>query len=203
MRRDARGFTLIELIIALSIVASLLLVAFGGLRMAVAAWRRGDERIEAQQHTRSLTVTLARTLGAAYPYREARREGETSVLLFKGDAESVEFVTLASPFPTPVPVAFTAVVIEIGNVGERRGLVVRQRILPNRDPFTAAAIAVEDPAIEAIELSYLGDGGWQSEWDAEAQGGLPRAIKLALGAPAPDGSRPVPALTVSLGGARK
>ena len=42
-----------------------------------------------------------------------------------------------------------------------------------------------------------------SEWDGEAQGGLPRAIKLALGAPAPDGSRPVPSLTVSLSGARK
>jgi prepilin-type N-terminal cleavage/methylation domain-containing protein len=200
---DRRGFTLVELLIALAIVGSLLVVAFGGLRVAVSAWRRGDERIEAQQHTRSLTVTLARSLGAAYPYREARREGETNVLLFRGDAERIEFVTHASPFPTSIPVAFTAVVIEIQDFGDRRALVVRQRILPNREPFTSAEIAMEDPSITAIELSYLGDsGGWQSEWEGE-QAGLPRAIKLSLGTPSPDGGRPVPALTVSLGGARK
>ncbi len=203
MRHDQRGFTLVELIIALSIVGALLVVAFGGLRVAVSSWRRGDERIEVQQHTRSLTVTLARALGGAYPYRDARREGETPVLLFKGDANHVEFVTHASPFPTAIPVAFTAVVIEMKTDGDRRTLVVRQRILPNREPFTAAALAIEDPAIAAIELSYLGDGGWQPEWDAESDGGLPRAIKLALGAPGPNGVRDLPALTVSLGGARK
>ena len=203
-RRDQRGFTLVELIIALSIVGALLVVAFGGLRVAVAAWRRGDERIEAQQYTRSLSITLGRALGAAYPYRDARRQGETPVLLFKGDATHVEFVTHASPFPTPVPVAFTAVVIELRNTGERRSLVVRQRILPNREPFLEAAIAIEDLSITSLELSYLGDSGWQPEWDGETDGILPRAIKLALGTPeAPGAGRELPALTVSLGGPRK
>jgi general secretion pathway protein J len=200
--RDRRGFTLVELLIALAIVASLLVVAFGGLRVAVSAWRRGDERIETQQHTRSLTVTLARSVGGAYPYRDARREGETAVLLFRGEAERIEFVTHASPFPTSVPVAFTAVVIEIQDFGDHRSLVVRQRILPNREPFTEAQIALEDPSITAMEISYLGESGWQPEWDGE-QAGLPRAVKISLGTPAADGSRPVPALTVSLVGGRK
>jgi general secretion pathway protein J len=201
--RNRRGFTLVELIIALAIVGALLVVAFGGLRVAVASWRRGDERMEAQQHTRSLTITLARALGATYPYRDARRQGETPVLLFKGDASRIEFVTHATPFPAPVPVAFTAVVIELKNDGAGRALVVRQRILPNREPFTEAPVALEDPGIAALELSYLGDGGWQPEWDAETEGGLPRAIKLALGTPKADGTRDLPALTVALGGPRK
>jgi len=201
--RRQRGFTLVELIIALAIVGALLVVAFGGLRVAVSSWRRGDERMEAQQHVRSITVTLARALGAAYPYRDPRREGETPVLLFNGDATRLEFVTHASPFPVPVPVAFTAVVIELKTDGERPALVVRQRILPNRGPFTDAPVALEDPSITAIELSYLGDEGWQSEWDAQSQGALPHAVKLALGTPRPSGGGELPALTVSLGGARK
>lgn len=201
--RHRPGFTLVELIIALAIVGALLVVAFGGLRVAIASWRRGDERMEAQQHTRSLTLTLARALSAAYPYRDARREGETPVALFRGDASHIEFVTHASPFPAPIPVAFTAVVIELVSDGERRGLVVRQRILPNREPFTDAVVALEDPAITTLQLSYLGDGGWRPEWDAEAEGALPRAIKLALGTPKEDGVRELPALTVSLGGSRR
>jgi prepilin-type N-terminal cleavage/methylation domain-containing protein len=210
MRRAARhqrGFTLVELIIALAIVGSLLVVAFGGLRVAVASWRRGDEHAENQQHTRSLTVTLARSIGAAYAYRAPRRQGETAVLLFRGDAERIEFVTPASPFPAPLPVAFTAVVIELGTLDDRRVLVVRQRVLPNHDAFTETPIAFEDPLISRLTFSYLGENGWQPEWDGEAEGGLPRAVKLALGTPGrggpADATRELPALTIALGGARK
>jgi len=208
-RRRQRGFTLVELIIALAIVGALLVVAFGGLRVAVSAWKRGDEHTEAQQHTRSLTVTLARAVGAAYPYRAPRREGETPALLFRGQADRIEFVTPASPFPTGVPAAFTAVVIELGTNAEKPALVVRQRILPNHEPFTRATIIFDDPLVTTLALSYLGDNGWQPEWDADAETALPRAIKLALGTLKTETAlrqgvaRELPALTISLGGSRK
>ena len=41
-----RGFTLIEVVIALTIVATLLVVMFSGLRVGMAAWQRGEERAE-------------------------------------------------------------------------------------------------------------------------------------------------------------
>jgi prepilin-type N-terminal cleavage/methylation domain-containing protein len=201
--RSARGFTLVELIVALSIVGALLVVAFGGLRVAVASWHRADERIETQQHTRALNITLARALGAAYAYRDARREGETPVLLFKGEAGRVEFVTQASPFPTPIPVAFTAIVIEMHDDGTRKELVVRQRILPNRDPFIDAPIVVQDPSVKNIELSYLGENGWQQEWDVNTENALPLAMKLTFGASGPSGTRPPPSITVTLGATQK
>jgi prepilin-type N-terminal cleavage/methylation domain-containing protein len=204
--RGQRGFTLVELIIALAIVGALLVTAFGGLRVAVSAWRRGDEHTEAQQHTRSLTVTLSRAIGAAYPYRAPRREGETPALLFRGQADRVEFVTPASPFPAPIAAAFTAVVIELGTNADKPALVVRQRILPNHGPFTDATIVFDDPMITTLSLSYLGDNGWQPEWDADTEAALPRAIKLALGTPKPDAGtagRELPSLTISLGGSRK
>ena len=40
------GFTLLELLLALSIVGALLAIAFGGLRVAIAAWGRGEDRVE-------------------------------------------------------------------------------------------------------------------------------------------------------------
>ena len=47
--RDRRGFTLVELLIALSIVGALLAIAFGGLNVAIKAWRQGEDRAEAHQ----------------------------------------------------------------------------------------------------------------------------------------------------------
>jgi prepilin-type N-terminal cleavage/methylation domain-containing protein len=197
--RGHRGFTLVELIIALAIVGALLVVAFGGLRFAVSAWQRGDERVEVQQHTRSLTLTLARAVSASYPYAAPARVGERAVILFKGAQTRLEFVTQASPFPASVPVAFTAVVIEITSDREQPKLVIRQRILPNHDPFKDAATVLEDDAIKTLELSYLGDSGWQEEWDVQTQGTLPRAIRIALGTTVGTEQRPLPALTVTIG----
>jgi len=204
--RGRRGFTLVEVIIALSIVGALLVVAFGGLRVAIGAWKRGDERAELQQHNRSLALTLSRALSAAYPYRGVRLQGETPVLFFHGTANSVHFVTQASPFPAAIPVGFTAVMIELSG-DERPALVVRQRVLPNYDPFgTDAKPVLHDETIKALEFTYLGDKGWVSEWDADQEGGaMPRAIRIAFGGKgtAEQGQGPIPAITVSLGGTKK
>ena len=198
-----RGFTLVEMTIALAIVGALLVVAFGGLRVAVGAWQRGGERAEAQQHIRSLTLVLAHAVGAAYAYHGTRVQGETPTVLFKGEETRVEFVTQSSPLPSGIPVAFTAVVIELRADGERPGLVVRQRVLPNYDPFTEAKPVLEDESIKTLTLSYLGEGGWQSGWEPQTDGALPRAVRIALGTTAALGGRELPALTVAVGAPKR
>lgn len=193
-----RGFTLVEVIIALAIVGMLIVTAFGGLRVAIGAWQRGDERTETQQHVRSLTLTLARAVGASYPYAASRQQGETPTILFSGEADRLEFVTQSSPFPTPAPVAFTAVVIELAT-GEHPKLVIRQRVLPNHEPFKDAPPLLEDDSIGTLELSYLGESGWQSEWNVQTETALPRAVRIALGRTAGTTDRALPALTVAIG----
>jgi prepilin-type N-terminal cleavage/methylation domain-containing protein len=198
MRRGERGFTLLELLIALAIVGALLAVAFGGLRVAAAAWRQGEDRAEAHQHARGLAVVLARALGAAYPYRAPLGLGPDATLLFQGTERRLEFVTAATPFPFAVPVAFTAVSISLDE-GERPGLVVRQRPLPNREPFAEAAVAFHDLTVTALAFAYLdADGAWRESWDGGAENGTPRAIRLTLGTSLGGRAQTLPPLTVSL-----
>lgn len=196
MRRPrARGFTMLELLIALAILATLLVVAFGGLRVAIAAWTRGEERVDAHQHLRGLTLVLARALGATYPYRAPVGPAPTPVFLFNGKEDRIEFVTQAPPLPAAVPIAFTAVVVGIETDDAGPALVVRQRPLPNRDPFTEAAVSLRDPLVEQIQFAYMGEGGgWQDTWDGEE--GLPRAIRVTLPIKGDRGTPPT--VTVSL-----
>src|SRR5207244_1451485 len=42
--RGPRGFTLLEVLIALAIVGALLVIALGGMRVALGAWRQGEDR---------------------------------------------------------------------------------------------------------------------------------------------------------------
>ncbi len=198
-RGDARGFTLLELMLALGIVGALLVIAFGGLRVAIASWTRGEDRAEAHQHLRGVAMILARSIGAAYPYRAAIGEAPEVVLLFRGAGQRLELVTRAAPFPTAVPIAFTALVVALERGEQGDELVVRQRVLPNRNPFTDAEVVLRDPTIQTLTLQYLdGSGAWQDDWDTDAQTGLPRAVRLTLAIRRGDRTDALPPLTVVL-----
>jgi general secretion pathway protein J len=182
MRRAERGFTLLELLLALAIVGALVVIAFSAVRVALAAWRQGEDRAEAHQHIRGVALTLARSISAAYPYKAPRGDTPTPGLLFTGTESRLELVTQAAPYPASIAVAFTAVVFELGDSDERRGLVIRQRVLPNRDPFTDAVVAFNDPMLTELSFGYLDEGGaWQTTWDTETAKRLPRAIRISVG----------------------
>ena len=197
MRRE-RGFTLLELLIALGIVGLLMTIAFSGLRVAMAAWTRGEDRAEAHQHVRAIAFTMARALGAAYPYRGAKGEAPEVITLFNGAEQKLEFITQAPPLPLQAPVAFTAVVISLES-GEEQGLIVRERALPNRDPFTKGDIVMRDPAVTSLAFKFQNDDGeWGDTWDGQDQKAIPRAISLTIGTTLNGKAQKLPPITVTL-----
>jgi general secretion pathway protein J len=198
VRGAERGFTMMELLIALAIVAALLAVAFGGLRVGMAAWRQGEDRVEAHQHVRGITMALARVVAGAYPYTATRGEAPEPQILFAGAENRLELVTQAPPGAFAVPVAFAAVVIEQAE-GEAGGLVVRQRALPNREPFTDATTILHDRSVTSLKLAYLDEAGaWQDTWDAETEKTLPRAVRLSVTATTGAREETLPPMTISL-----
>lgn len=199
MTRDgnARGFTLLELILALAIVGALVAIAFGGLRVGAAAWRQGEERAEAHQHARTLAVSLARAVSAAYPYRASMGQPPQPMILFNGTQTRLEFVTMVAPFPFPEPIAFTAVVIALE--GDPPALVVGQRAVPNREPFKEVPEVLRDTAVTGLELAYLAeDGTWRDAWNGDTEKTTPRAVRLSVGATLGGSKRVLPAITVPL-----
>jgi general secretion pathway protein J len=179
--RGAGGFTLLELLIALAIVAALLAIVFGGLRVGLAAWSQGEDRADAHQHLRGTAVVLARAVGSAYPYRASAGQSPEPVLLFQGTEQRLALITRATPFPASIPVAFTAVIIGLESGEAGPALVVRQRAMPNQQPFTEAEVMLRDPEIHRLEFRYLNAlGTWQETWDGEAENGLPRAVRITV-----------------------
>ena len=193
------GFTLLELLIALSIVGVLLVIAFGGLRMGIMAWTRGEDRADVQQRARGLSQILVRAVGGAYPYQGVIVEGGEKRIFFNGAEQRVEFVTQTPALPSGVPAAFTAVVIALEDDAQGRALVVRQRILPNREPFKEATVALRDPTVQGLELRYLNaDGSWTDSWDVDTEKKLPSAIRIRVSTLRGDRLEPSPPVTVSL-----
>ena len=199
-RSRQRGFTLVEVVIALTIVATLLVVMFGSLRVGLAAWQRGDERAEVLDRARSLTQIVTRTLGAAHPYTTSAHGGEAPRLLFEGTPDRVAFVTAEPPFPTAAPIAFTAVTLS-RDAGPVAGLAMRQKPLPNEEPFDRGLQpALVDGTVSDVRFRYLreSDRVWTENWDAVEEKALPLAVEITLTIVQAGRSAPQPPLIVSL-----
>lgn len=196
--KRSRGFTLLEVLIAISIVGALLVIAFGGMRVAMAAWRQGETRVEAHQHIRAVAYTLTRALGAAYPYRAATGTSPELVVMFDATDKKLEFVTQSPPLPLQAPIAFTAVGIALEE-GDEPGLVIRERALPNRDPFTQGTVVMRDPSVTSLAFSFLNeDGTWVDTWSGQETKTIPQAIQLRLGVTLNGRAQTMPPMTVTL-----
>ena len=196
--RRARGFTLLEVLIAISIVGALLVIAFGGMRVAMAAWRQGETRVEAHQHIRAVAYTLTRALGAAYPYRATKGTSPELVVLFDASDKRLEFVTQSPPLALQAPIAFTAVGIALEE-GDEPGLVIRERALPNRDPFTEGTVVMRDPGVTSLAFSFLDeDGNWVDAWNGQDSKTIPRAVQLRLAVTLNGRTQTMPPMTVTL-----
>lgn len=199
--RSQRGFTLMEVVIALTIVATLLVITFAGLRVGLAAWQRGDERAQVLERARGVNQIITRTLGSAFPYQAAAIGREPAKLLFEGAPDRVAFVTSAPAFPGADPIAFTAVTLGLSTAASAPGLALTQKALPNEKPFdTALAPIFVDGVVTGVRFRYFKDskGEWTDRWDAAAEKTLPRSIEVTL--TILQGGRPVdqPPLVVSL-----
>lgn len=173
-----RGFTLIEVVLALSIAAAVLVIVFSGLRVGLAAWSRGEARAAQLDHARGVVVLLERALDGAFPYRYVPAEERAVRILFEGRPDQVTFATITPPFPADGPIAFTAVSLS----SEPAGLTLRQQVLPNFPALDRLAPLLVDPETTGVRFRYLGgqSGIWQDEWDVGREESIPRAVEITL-----------------------
>ena len=194
-RACAGGFTLVEVILAVSILAVVVLLATTALRVGLRAWEAGQRRVELQQEHRALVELVSESLAGAFPYQGTVGQNPERVVLFQGEPGEVRFVTSAPPLTLDAPAApFHAVVL--GRRGEDTLRLV-ERLVPADDPFAPGPERVLSRSVTRFTLAYRDESGaWQDTWDGREATGLPSAIRfeLAVGSL----SRPSPAVVVTL-----
>lgn len=110
--RMCAGFTLLELLISMTILALIFASVLGAMQVGSKSWESGEARAEENQRTRTLFDTLARELMMLYPLRV--KDDDRDIVIFRGQADSLSFATLpqsygAEPFSHMIRVVTYAV----------------------------------------------------------------------------------------------
>jgi type II secretory pathway component PulJ len=185
---------LIEIVLAVSILAVIVLLATSALRVGLRAWEAGQRRVDLQQESRALVELVSEALVSAYPYQGRVGLSPQRVLLFEGEEDEVRFVTSSPSLVLDAPDApFHAVVFS------RKGsesLRMRERIVPTDEPFAPGQERVLSRSVARFALAYRDEtGAWQQSWDGKEAGELPTAVRLEL---VVDAARAAPAVVIPL-----
>ncbi len=191
--RATSGFTLVELLVAMTLIGLIFVALFGGLRFGARTWEIGNARSEDAAQT-EVTQSLIRRQLAQTILLPGFERGEFS---FEGDADRLRFT---APAPTQIGLGGVYLFeLFIETSDQREQLVLRWRLhRPELDPDSP--IEDEDrktrvliDGIEALRLNYFGDpeGDDDPDWSDTWRGHdvLPTLISIRLDLPQEDRRR--------------
>lgn len=182
------GFTLLELLISLTLLGMMLVLLFGGLRLGVRSWDSVQKQVDNLNSVRSVESFLRREMERIYPYRWKVVPGQPYA--FVGDRHKVNFV---APLPSRIGVGgLYAIAMELEQTSNGRRLTWRYLPAdPQMTDFSAlervpemVLVGAELNAVDDIWLSYFGrdtEGAaphWVDHWDSVAA--MPLLIRIQV-----------------------
>src|SRR3989454_11360405 len=90
------GFTLLEIVIALTALALVTVICYGAFHLGIRAMERGEVAVVAAQRLRGATDVIIRQIKAIVPHKARNRDDEEDVF-FMGAASSMAVITRAGP----------------------------------------------------------------------------------------------------------
>ena len=184
-KKSQRGFTLIEVILALTIFALMGMVLYGAFSLGHSAVEKSQRSFDNNQKVRAVDELVGSYIRSAYPYRSSPQD---ATLLFEGEPAELTFV---SSFSLAMGGRGMAKVRLFWEGDERRAGVLRLeeetpvRVLSEEESEGNQGIRnslVVREGVKEFRITYLDpqseEEKWEERWDARERSTLPRAIRL-------------------------
>lgn len=122
-RRFQSGFTFLEVMVSLTILAMMLLVIFWAFHLGLSAWDRAKVTKDEYQRQRIVSQMLSQQIKSAVPYRIKTQKAEGDYLAFEGKVESLKFVS-SLPLKAKGPEGFVYAFYRFESNGREGGQLV-------------------------------------------------------------------------------
>ncbi|MGA1875032.1 MAG: type II secretion system protein J [bacterium] len=178
-RKQPSGFTLIEVLISLTILSLIMGVIMGGFRLGSRSWQKGEQRLEEQQRMRCVFSILVQDMKSCITiHRDAdpeasgkvnKRDRQKQPVVFIGESDKLRFVTTASGIsPRLKGGTLRLVSYCLSQEDDNPGLIMGECPLLYQYPFEAVCFGDEDssgpkvftyslyPDVVEISFQYYG-----------------------------------------------
>jgi len=182
-RANSKGFTLIEVILALTIFALMGGILYGAFALGQSAVEKSEANSTRNQKQRAIADLLGSYVRSSFPYRESPQDPS---VFFDGDSDELRFVSAYSQGLGGRGMA----IIHISQEDNRQGrsMVKVEETTPVRISADAGSgmshhIVLQDD-VKDFRLAYLDpqseDDKWEERWDGKERRMLPRAVRLSF-----------------------
>ena len=190
-----RGFTLLELLVSVSLTAVVLTLLLSGVRLTEAAWLRGSQRLEVVQRTLADEEAIRAQVSSAVPRQLVTQfeQRQLQLVTLRGSARELRLFSNYSWHGGSNAGLWLVCYRVAQQSGGKEQLMVSERgfsserqlasFLLDTQPPTDNAFPYGDPA-DNIELFYLRPSSpgvpaaWVQEWKSSDAKMLPRGVRI-------------------------
>jgi len=195
------GFTLMEMLIAVTLVAVLAVGMWSVFSVSVRSWSRGTDFIDKNQRHRSILDKVRKQIASAYPLYGSNdlEQPGASRFIFTGTESGMSFVTLnslrfqESPGLTMVSIGVAEGVEGAYSLVETEARYTGQILDPALMTNLSGAIPLFEDLSSCV-FEYFDPGNndntaqWVQSWDGEAMRKFPAAVSITMIARDPRGN---------------
>ncbi len=204
MKRTEAGFTLIELVVAMALLGTMLVLLYSGLTFALRSWDAGDTNGRRTADRRIGENFLRREISELFPMRW--KEPNIVKFAFEGEKDRMRFVSSRPAGIAQGGLALVGIEVqEERGPGRKKNLVMR-RAMPDDEarsfgPLDAAEPTVLLAGVDSVSFEYFGAENdftppkWSDTWRIEVK--VPEMIRVRI--VAADGPQPDMTVRINLG----
>ncbi len=182
---NSRGFTLLELLIAITLSILILVVLGAAMRLGYKSQEKGTERNEVTQKVRILADRVAWLIRGAYPYY--LKKTDEKKIFFEGKSDRAGFVTSSIDFHGTGPEDLAGLKW-VSIFVDSEGLKIREKVFFLEDVFEDrnGKVYLLDQEVKKIEFEFFEikegekQGTWITEWDPSDKETIPAAVKFKI-----------------------
>jgi general secretion pathway protein J len=204
MKRSQAGFTLLELVVAMALLATMMLLLYSGLNFGIRSWDAGDVNGRRTADRRIGENFLRREIAELFPMRW--KEPNVVKFAFEGERDRMRFVSSRPAGLSQGGLSLVGLEVQDEGGGSRRRNLVMRRAMPDDeqksfDPLDKAEPTLMLAGVQSVSFEYFGSENdftppqWTDTWKPANR--IPEAIRLHI--VADDGPLPDMSVRISLG----